>query len=302
MDRLRRLHDLWSWLPAFRAVAETEHLPTAARQLGVSAPALSRSVHLIEQRLGTPLFHRERRRLVLNEAGRAMLDSLRDAMRLLDDGWDLAVAAELRGEVRLGVAGRAAEVVLAPTLEEVRRDHPEISFHLSHGASASLLPGLLDGTLDLVVSEHELADRRLRSELLARLPMHVYRGRAAPSGSRRREPHSDLSTRPFVIPADGVSDGWPNRLPRRIGAVSDSVALTVELCVNGPWLAVLPEAIERATGRALARVDGAPRIAPAKIYVAGRGPSARSLRTRPGRIEVVFDTLLRSVERRPSAA
>src|SRR5262245_24932867 len=36
MDRAARLTELWSWLPAFRAVAETQHLPTAAAALHVS--------------------------------------------------------------------------------------------------------------------------------------------------------------------------------------------------------------------------------------------------------------------------
>ena len=35
MERVVRLDSFWSWLPAFRVVAETAHLPTAARTLGV---------------------------------------------------------------------------------------------------------------------------------------------------------------------------------------------------------------------------------------------------------------------------
>ncbi len=43
MQPLRRLVPFWNWLPAFRAVAESQHLPTASRELNVTAPALSRS-------------------------------------------------------------------------------------------------------------------------------------------------------------------------------------------------------------------------------------------------------------------
>ena len=40
-DPLLRIQRLWNWLPAFRAVAETEHLPTAAQRIGVSASAFN---------------------------------------------------------------------------------------------------------------------------------------------------------------------------------------------------------------------------------------------------------------------
>ena len=40
---------IWNWLPAFRAVAETEHLPTASDLLHVTPSALSRTIRLLEQ-------------------------------------------------------------------------------------------------------------------------------------------------------------------------------------------------------------------------------------------------------------
>ena len=45
---LLRLLELWSWLPAFRFVAETEHLPTASDLLYTSPSALSRTVKQLE--------------------------------------------------------------------------------------------------------------------------------------------------------------------------------------------------------------------------------------------------------------
>jgi hypothetical protein len=44
--RLRRVAQLWNWLPGFRAVAEHEHVHKAAHTLGISPSALSRTVKL----------------------------------------------------------------------------------------------------------------------------------------------------------------------------------------------------------------------------------------------------------------
>ena len=44
-----RVSRIWNWLPVFRAVAETEHLPTASELLYVTPSALSRTIRLLEK-------------------------------------------------------------------------------------------------------------------------------------------------------------------------------------------------------------------------------------------------------------
>ena len=79
MDHLRRLFRVWNWLPAFRAVAETEHLPTASTVLNVTPSALSRSIKHLEEELGQQLFLRVGRRLELSPAGHELLRALRES-------------------------------------------------------------------------------------------------------------------------------------------------------------------------------------------------------------------------------
>jgi DNA-binding transcriptional LysR family regulator len=83
---MKRIASLWSWLPAFRAVAETEHLPRAASLLGTSPPALSRTLKLLEKSIGAVLFDKAGTRLVLNARGRRLLVHVREAMRIVDEG------------------------------------------------------------------------------------------------------------------------------------------------------------------------------------------------------------------------
>src|SRR5688572_4700021 len=85
VERLRRLATLWNYLPGFRAVAESQHLPTASHLLFVSPSALSRTIRLLEEDLGRSLFDRVGRNIELNAAGRRLLSGVRDAMRLVDE-------------------------------------------------------------------------------------------------------------------------------------------------------------------------------------------------------------------------
>lgn len=59
-------------LSYFKTVAELEHISKAAEQLYISQPALSKSIHLLEQEIGYPLFDRRGTGICLNENGRIL--------------------------------------------------------------------------------------------------------------------------------------------------------------------------------------------------------------------------------------
>src|SRR5207302_2759396 len=67
---LRRLLFL-NGIKAFEAAARTGSFAAAGAELSVSAAAVSRMVHLLEERLGVALFERKANKLVLTQAGRA---------------------------------------------------------------------------------------------------------------------------------------------------------------------------------------------------------------------------------------
>lgn len=61
-------------LEYFKVIAECGSLTKAAQKLHTSQPSLSRSLRSLEDELGTPLFDRVGRNIVLNSAGRIALD------------------------------------------------------------------------------------------------------------------------------------------------------------------------------------------------------------------------------------
>ena len=57
----------------FKAVAETQNMSKAAKNLFVSQSALSKSIRTLENELGGSLFQRTGKNLVLNDGGRILL-------------------------------------------------------------------------------------------------------------------------------------------------------------------------------------------------------------------------------------
>jgi DNA-binding transcriptional LysR family regulator len=272
MERLRRLNQIWNWLPAFRAVAETQHLPTAARLIGVSAPALSRAIRLVESDLGLALFRRNQRRLVLSEAGRRLLDSVRDAMRRIDDGVVDAAATGQSGPFHIALASGSAAVFVAPTLVKLQRLHPAVVPHLATVGEETIEAGLLDGTIDLAVVERPPSTGRVHVERVAEIRHHVYCGRRHPLHRVRRPTRRQILDAAWVAPLAPLTDAWPPEVPRRVTAFVATLWAGVELCEEGAWLAAFPEAVEKRAGSLLRRLPYAPALPPAALYLVHRRP------------------------------
>ena len=69
----------------FLAVAENEHMTNTAKQLHIAQPALTQSIHRLEQELGVSLFERAGRGIRLSPAGAYVRDRVKPAMETLEN-------------------------------------------------------------------------------------------------------------------------------------------------------------------------------------------------------------------------
>lgn len=238
MDRLQRLTNLWGWLPHFRAIAETEHLPTAARRVHVSPSALSRAIHLLEEELEHPLFDRVGRTLRLNAHGRDLLGSVRDAMRLLDDS--IAAIEGARAPTRLRVAASSAwaRSFVIPRLAQLRARHPLLVPVLTFGPPAGeLAASVLRGDLDLAVVHAVEAAPGLEIERWAEEEVALL----LPAGHDPRAQPTlvELAATPFAVPGEPGLDVWPPELARSI-ALRAPLDAVLEACATGELAALVP--------------------------------------------------------------
>jgi LysR family glycine cleavage system transcriptional activator len=77
----------------FEAAARHENFTAAATELGMTQAAVSYQVKLLEERLGVPLFRREKRRVLLTDAGRRAAAPISRAFDAIDGAF-----ADLRAE------------------------------------------------------------------------------------------------------------------------------------------------------------------------------------------------------------
>ncbi len=295
MERLRRVHSLWSWLPAFRAVAETEHLPSASRGFGVSASALSRTLALLEENVGQPLFLRSGRRIELNHAGAQLLTSVRRAMRMIHDTLARLEHEHLVGPALLTARGLAAQSLLLAALPLLRARAPELRPQLLELPRERIASALLRGELDVALVESLIQHPELTTTPLCQAPRAIYCGRGHPL--RRRPPGSLTAALEHEFAALGGAessprDDWPLARARRVAVRVESPRLLAALCERGQLLAVLPERYARARPRgALKRVGPADLLPPLEVFAVHRVTLGA-----PGRAEEVVEAARASVD------
>ena len=252
MDRLRDIHRFWNWLPAFRAVAETEHLPTAAQHLLISPPALSRTLGLLETALGRPLFRRVGRSLELNADGQRFLGQVRDGMRRIHEGLMQLQVGELAGHLRVSSAGLLTRTCVVPAMQALKNQHPALHPELHVIAQPEIASALLQGKIDLAFLSTPINHEHLEIVLLGHASNGIYCGRdhdLAQHASAASAPLSleDLDEYEFLAPvpdADGNTyEGWPLERPRAVALRLNSMKLGAEVCAEGRYLAVLPDVV-----------------------------------------------------------
>lgn len=266
---MRQVAAIWAWLPAFRAVAETGHLPTAAKRLGTTPSALSRTVALVEDRLGRRLFDRVGRRLVLNDAGRRLLASVQDAMR----GIDAATRAESpEGPLRIAATAAMIEVLVQPALATLRERHPGLVPHLLAPGPSEVVAGqLLDGTLDLALLEHPRHADGLEALRLVDLDYGVYCGPGHALYDREDAGVDEVLEHAFAGPTVEEADRFPPELRRNVRLRVYQMSVAIAFCASGEFLAVLPaRVVEAWPGVRLWRVPGI-KLPPGAVYVVRRG-------------------------------
>lgn len=141
----------WDKLRIFHAVADAGSLTHAGDTLHLSQSAVSRQIRALEESLGTTLFHRHARGLILTEQGELLFDATSSMAKRLE-----TAAARIRdseeevfGELRVTTTTGFGSLWLAPRLTALYAKYPDLKIDLM----------LEERVLDLPMREADVAIR-----------------------------------------------------------------------------------------------------------------------------------------------
>ncbi|MDR7124777.1 LysR family transcriptional regulator [Pseudotabrizicola sp. 4114] len=140
-------------LEILAAIVEKGGLTEGAEALGKSQPSVSRSMALLEDRIGMPLFEPGRRPLRPTELG-ASLARLGARIRTANQEASLLVRRfrqGLAGRLRVGASPIFMDGVVASMVAEFQSRHADVQIDQSYGYLDTLETGLRNGGLDLAI-------------------------------------------------------------------------------------------------------------------------------------------------------
>lgn len=160
----------------FVVLADVGSFVQASATLFLTQPALTRSIHGLEDELGGALFDRLGRRIALTPFGHEVLARAR---RLVSDAEALRQAgkglhAGLIGQLRVGLSSAPGALLSTPLMLHMAEHHPRLQVQISRGNTAVLLGALREQHLDAAIVD--IRDMRPSADLRVTLAFELDAG------------------------------------------------------------------------------------------------------------------------------
>lgn len=144
-------------LRALLTVIEEGSVNRAAVKLRITQPALSRQMKLLESEIGGKLLERETSGVKPTGLGHVVVKAMGPVIYSYESALaDVRRQARgTRSELRVGYLISAAQSILSPAMEQLRKSHPEIRLKLHDMSPKEQIDGLESGELDLALIGQE---------------------------------------------------------------------------------------------------------------------------------------------------
>lgn len=191
-------------LEYFMAVATHQNFSRAAEHVHVSQPSLSIQIGSLEKELGTRLFDRLGRKVILTQAGELFQVHAERALREVEQAEQVVheLLGAKRGRLVVGTLSTVNSYLIAPLVTQFKQRFPNIHLQVHAYPSSEIVNGLLTNRLDIgicllpMTHEHVTAIPLFEERLALIAPPGMKIG-------KRRARMQDLAPLPLILmPAD----------------------------------------------------------------------------------------------------
>jgi LysR family transcriptional regulator, nitrogen assimilation regulatory protein len=234
------------------AVCEEGSFTRAAAREHATQSGISQHVAAAERGLGVKLFERTSAGVTPTPAGLRFYKRCVEAVGMLATAGEeaRAMAGFVTGELRIGMMPTFTRAVLAPTLDDFMRQHPDVRLHIVEGYSGMLTEMVRADALDFAVVPAFEGEVGIKARLLVRDREMLISGLRR--GLTPLTPVRLAALRPFKVVVPG-----PDNVRRRnletyfqthgvtVDALVEMDAMigTLELVARSDWVTVLPSLI-----------------------------------------------------------
>jgi LysR family transcriptional regulator, regulator of abg operon len=241
-----------SALQALVAAVDAGSLRHAAKRLGLSQPALTKSVRELERKLAAPLLVRTTQGVVPTAQGKVLYEHALRVVRELGSATDeiSQLSGRMSGELSIGAVPLAVMLLIPETLRTFGQAYPDIRLRVSEELYIAQLQRLRKAEVDVAVGGIPvgLSSGEFVVEKLMDTTMVVVVRKGSPRASARSL--HELAGAKWVYTGPASDDGYAKTLfnahglpPPPVGAVVNSTLALLSIVATGDFVGLMPQQI-----------------------------------------------------------
>jgi DNA-binding transcriptional LysR family regulator len=192
----------------FCTLARYEHYTRAAEELHIAQPSLSRAISSLEEELGTYLFEKRGRNVILTKQGKRYLSYVESALRDLERGNDYLRKERMMegGHIDIGVITSVECDLLPKWIDGFGKEHSDkVFFSCKSGTSRELVKGLKDNRFDLIFCTDLPGEPSIEFIPLYEQPLVLITSKAHPFAERTSVDIHELADQELIMHSRGSS-------------------------------------------------------------------------------------------------
>ncbi len=175
-------------LTIFKTVCEEGSITGAAKTLSMTQPAISHAINELEESVGSLLFDRVSRRVVINANGKFYLSKVIPLLELYQDLENYSGTLHLQAPLRIGSCITLASYLLPQVVTRFAATNPDTRLKVTASNSQDITEQLLKNELDIGLVEGVITDDQLEKIPFSSYPMAVICSPRHPLSDRAAQP------------------------------------------------------------------------------------------------------------------
>ncbi len=218
-------------LVQFHEIIRTGSFTRAAETLGLTQPALTRNMKVMEGRLGFEVLVRSRQRILPTVIGVRILEEAKSvvlAERRISELTD-NFGETTRQILRIGCTPSATLPIMAEPLKQFAQQMPKTGFDVQSASGTALAAALANGKIELAIGPMDIADKlpNAAGQVFFDSQMIIIAAHQHPLARRAKVNHSDLKDQRWALSQPGTHiRGLSDRILDGMGLGGENAAVT----------------------------------------------------------------------------
>ena len=190
-------------LRVFYEVCKHMNMTKASKALYLSQPAVSKTIHDLEERYGVQLFERYNKALYLTPAGFMLLDYAKQVVNLLDTIDANMQSADIKEVIRVGASITVGTSIMADIVTGFNELYKDVRIDVTVDGTKAIEEDLLQGKLDIAIIEGNFSSTEIHSDVVGSTETVLVVNEQHKFYSRENISAKDLEGENFIVREKG---------------------------------------------------------------------------------------------------